>query len=368
MFSTYFYHSTFKNAIKIFGKLFTNLSIRKGETDNFILVPIAYSAKDKIIQKYEQNISLNNKDEITISLPRMGFLMGDPQVDKSKQLNRLHKLYPLGSKEKTPSSFNSIPYIIPFFLSIITKNSDEMFQIVEQIIPFFSPDFTITVEDNPRLNLKTDYVYKLDSINQDMNSYDGVFDERRLIIWTISFTCECSIYYPVIDSKLIKKIVVEGFQDDSLTNDIFSFTTEVIPFNANANDVHVIKDVWTDEMEPPSIQFLSETYDIFVSNFKNVVQKDYIDQGKMDGVWAMIQDLLNVISSDKQIQSLISSREISSFSSFISTMYETSLDMFIPLKDVTELNTVIKVKRDEFPAFCPVKEFSEMIIGLDCIP
>lgn len=366
MFSSHFYHSTFKNAIKIFGKLFSNIRIKKGE--EFITVPISYSGKDKIIQKYEQNVSLNNKDEITITLPRLGFLMGDPQIDKAKQLNRLHRLHPLGSKEKTPSSFNSIPYTIPFYLSIITKTSDEMFQIVEQIIPFFSPEFVVTVDDIPQLNLHTDYVYKLDSVAQESNSWDGVFDERRLIIWNISFLCECSIYYPLVDSKLIKKMIIQGFQDDSLENDIFSFTSEVLPFEANADDVHVIKDVWQDEMEEPSIQFLSESYEIFVTNFKNVVKKDFEDQGKMDEVWAIIQDLLNVINSDKQIQSLVSFRGMNTLSSSVKTLYETSLDLFIPLKDETELNSIIKVKRDEVAASCKVKEYSEISIGLDCIP
>jgi hypothetical protein len=98
MFQSYFYHSTFRNSIKIFGKLFSNIRIKKG--DDLITVPISYSAKDKIVQKYEQNVSLNNKDEITITLPRLGFLMGDPQIDKSKTIESASSTSSFGIKRE----------------------------------------------------------------------------------------------------------------------------------------------------------------------------------------------------------------------------------------------------------------------------
>ena len=135
MYEEYFYHAILENAIRIFGKLFSSINYKKGE--ELLQVPIVYSAKDKIISKIEQYIAGNLQFDINISLPRMGFLMGDPQIDKSKQLNRLHKIYPLKSKLNTKYSYNSVPYIVPFYLSILTKTSKEMFQIVEQILPFF---------------------------------------------------------------------------------------------------------------------------------------------------------------------------------------------------------------------------------------
>lgn len=339
MFTSHFYHSIFKNSIKIFGKLFSNINIKKG--NDLILVPISYSAKDKIVQKYNQYLSQDEKDELTITLPRMGFLMGDPMIDKTRQLNRVHKLFPIKTKDKKFSSFNSIPYTVPFYLSIITKNSDEMFQIVEQIVPFFSPDFSITIKDVPELELETDYVYKLDSISQEQNSYDGTFDERRLIIWTISFNCELNLYFPVIESKLIKKIIIDGFQDDEMSNDIFNFSTEVIPFEANATDVHILKDIWTDEQEDSHISFMSESYEVFVTNFKNVIEKDFVNQEEMDAVWNLIQHLMGVINENKNLNGLISMRKSNFLEYSIFTSYYSEITVYIINKDKQEFSAFI---------------------------
>lgn len=339
MFYKHFYHATFENAIKIFGKMFYNIQIKKG--NDYLTVPISFAKKDKIIQKFNQFQAHDGQDELTISLPRMGFIMGDPIIDKTRQLNRLHKL--VSGPDKLRSSFNSIPYTVPFYLSIMTKNIIEMFQIVEQILPFFSPEFSITINDVPELNLTTDYIYKFDSIVEESNTYDGTFDDRRLIIWTINFTCDLNLYHPVIDSKLIKKIIINGFQDDEFEKELFSFSTEIVPFTSAATDPYVLKDVWKDEGEEPSVTFLSSVYDVFVSNFKNVISKDFTSQEEMDEVWNIIQDLLGVINSNQQILSLISQRNINRIDSNLSTNIENQITTFIPQKYINYINVVMNV-------------------------
>lgn len=342
MHENYFYHAILENSIKIFGKLFTNIRYKKGT--ELIPVPILYSSKDKIISKINQYDASDLQYDITISLPRIGFIMGDPTIDKSKQLNRLHKLYPIKSKDKKVHSYNSIPYIVPFYLSILTKTSHEMFQIVEQIIPFFSPELVITISDVPSLELLTDYVYKLDSITQDSNTWDGTFDERRLIVWTLSFSCELNMYFPVLESKQIKKMLISGFQDNELTQDLFSYTSEIIPFDASPKDVHVIKDVWQDSGHPSSTLVLSESYDIFITNFKNVITSDYKDPVQMDLIWAMIKDLLGVINSDKQISVIISQKQSDTLSAGITTSEEHKTPhCYMPLRDFSEIGINIKL-------------------------
>lgn len=237
MFQEHFYHETFKTAIKIFGKLFSNITIKRAS--EIVPVPISYAPKDKVIQKYYTWLAGSIQDQIAIQLPRIGFIMGDPTVDKAKQLNRLHRLYPPGIN-KTPSSYNAIPIILPFTLSVMTKNSDDMFQIVEQIIPFFYPDFSITVKDNPLLQLETDYIYKLDSITQEQDTWDGNFEDRRLIIWTMNFTCDLNLYHPVQDSKLIKKMILEGYADSDFEQKLFKETLEVSPLSANVTDSYTV--------------------------------------------------------------------------------------------------------------------------------
>lgn len=239
MYQQHFYHETFKTAIKIFGKLFSNITVKR-DANKIIEVPISYSQKDKVLQKYYTWLSGSIVDQTNIILPRMGFVMGDPQVDKTKQLNRLHKIYSHSNINKTPSSYNSIPFTVPFPLSIMTKSLDDMFQIVEQIIPFFYPEFSITIQDNILLNLNTDFVYKIDSITTEQDSWDGTFDDRRLIVWTISFTCDLNIYHPVTESHLIKKMVLDGFSDNDFEKRLFRETLEVVPLTANASDTFEI--------------------------------------------------------------------------------------------------------------------------------
>ena len=233
MFQQHFYHETFKTAIKIFGKMFSNVNIKRD--NELIPVQINYSQKDKILQKYATWLAGSIEDQVNIILPRMGFVMGDPQIDKTKQLNRLHRIFPPG-KDKTPSSFNSIPFQVPFTLSIMTKTMDDMFQIVEQIIPFFYPEFSLTINDVPFLNHQTDYVYKLESVAQESDSWDSTFDERRIIVWSLMFTCDLQVYQPVQDSKLIKKMILDGYVDISLEELLFRETIAVDPLSANATD------------------------------------------------------------------------------------------------------------------------------------
>lgn len=348
MYDQYFYHSILENSIRIFGKLFSSIKYKKGE--ELFSVPIVYSAKDKIISKIDQYIANDLQFDINITLPRMGFLMGDPQIDKTKQLNRLHKIYPLDSKDSRKHSFNSVPYIVPFYLSILTKTSKEMFQIVEQILPFFSPELSITIKDIPELELKTDYIYKIDSITQDQNTWDGNFEDRRLIVWTIAFSCELNLYYPIVDSKIIKKIILEGFEDKEQLSDLFNYSTEVIPFEATPRDVHVLKDIWQEGDKQPPINFLTEYYDVFVSNFNNVLLNNFENQNEMDTIWVMIQDLLGIINSDKQISAIVSNKQISRLSSIIKTTSENSLfSFFIPL-------------RDQNSFFCRVKDNSSSFV------
>jgi len=233
MFQQHFYHETFKTAIKIFGKMFSNITILRNT--EVVPVQINYSQKDKILQKYATWLAGSVEDQANVILPRMGFVMGDPQIDKNKQLNRLHRVFPPGLN-KTPSSFNAIPIQLPFTLSIMTKNMDDMFQIIEQIIPFFCPEFSLTINDIPTLNHQTDYIYWLDSIAQESDSWDSTFDDRRLLVWTLSFICDLQLYQPVQDSKLIKKIIMDGYADISLEELLFRDTLEVDPQTANATD------------------------------------------------------------------------------------------------------------------------------------
>lgn len=343
MIDSYFYHSTLKNAIKLFGKLFSNLKVQKG--DSYLEVPITYSKKDKIIQKYNQYIAGDAPHESTIALPRMGFIMGDPQIDKDRQLNRLNKIAPIQSKSRQYYSFNSIPYTVPFSLSIMAKNFDEILQLVEQIVPFFNPEFVVTIQDVPELELNTDYVFSLESISEELDTFDGAFDDRRLIVQTMSFNCQLNLYYPVMESKQIKKIILNGISDFEVEEDLFEYNLEVVPKEAEPDDVHILKESWQDHDNEPVVTLTSEPYEIFVSNLKGVIFSDYTDQQKFDEIWALIQDQLSIINDSNQLTSQVFFRMSNSIDLQVCSTYSNNeIIGYVPLKPL-EVNAAFAPTR-----------------------
>jgi len=333
MIDTYFYHSTLKNAIKLFGKIFSDLKVKKGV--EYYAVPVTYAKKDKIVQKYNQYLTGDSPHEANITLPRIGFIMGDPQLDKSRQLNRLNKITPVQTKTRQYYSFNSIPYTVPFSLSIMAKNFDEILQLVEQIVPFFSPEFVVTIQDVPELELNTDYVFSLESVSEELDTYDGTFDDRRLIVQTLLFNCQLNLYYPVMEAKQIKKIILNGISDFEVQEELFEYTLEVVPKEAQPEEVHILKESWQDLDNEPVVTFTSEPYEIFVSNLKGVIFSDYTDQQKFDEIWELIQDQLAIINDSNQISSQVFSRITNSIDLKVcSTFTNQEIIGYIPLKSL----------------------------------
>jgi hypothetical protein len=99
--------------------------------------------------------------------------------------------------------YNPVPYDIEFSLYIMVKNQEDGTRIVEQILPFFTPDFTATLNVNPQMGVKYDVPLVLNSIMQQ-DTYEGAFVERRAIIWTLNFTMKAWMFGPVRSGSIIK--------------------------------------------------------------------------------------------------------------------------------------------------------------------
>jgi hypothetical protein len=94
----------------------------------------------------------------------------------------------------------------------MSKNQDEGLQIIEQIIPFFNPDFCVTITDIPEMGIKRDLQIVLDSINYEDN-YEGDYLQRRSIIWTINFTLGLNLYGPVEQQGIIRTAIAQTYTD-----------------------------------------------------------------------------------------------------------------------------------------------------------
>ena len=149
-----------------------------------------------------------------ITLPRLGFEIGALSYDATRKLNRVQKF----KKVKTDSSdankldtqFMPVPYNMDITLYAMAKNSDDALQIVEQILPFFQPDYTLTINDMADMGIKRDVPIILNSVTYEDN-YAGDFQSRRAIIYTLTFTTKFYLYGPVTSSKVIKTVQVDQF-------------------------------------------------------------------------------------------------------------------------------------------------------------
>ena len=134
--------------------------------------------------------------------------------------------------------FNPVPYNFEFTLNLFVKYVDDGLQIIEQILPYFTPFYTVTLNDIPSVDLKRDVQITLTSVNQS-DEYEGAVEEDRIINWTLTFVANSWIYPPISDSKIIKTAITNFYQLDT-TQKLSTVTVEVNPITADRDDVYTI--------------------------------------------------------------------------------------------------------------------------------
>ena len=211
-----FYHETIRKIIVSFGTIFNNIQIVKknssGQITQSMKVPLAYGPKQKFLTRIREDASLNKSTAIT--LPRLAFEISSISYDPARKLNRITKLKKVSSssKSKLESQFMPVPYNMDFQLFVMSKSGDDALQIIEQILPFFQPEYTITINDNTDMNQKRDVPIVLSGIDYEDN-YEGDFISRRAIIYTLSFTTKFYLYGPVTKQSVIKRVQVDQYTD-----------------------------------------------------------------------------------------------------------------------------------------------------------
>ena len=212
-----FYHETMRKVVVAFGTIFNNINIVRTNSSGVVTqsmkVPLAYGPKNKFLTRLREDPNLNKK--VSLTLPRIGFEISGISYDSSRKLNSIQKLKKVNSSTdgKTVSSqFMPVPYNMDFELVVMAKQSDDALQIVEQILPFFQPDYTITLNDNTSMGTTRDVPIILNGVSYE-DSYDGDFTERRVLMYTLTFTSKFYLYGPVTDQKVIKSVQVDQYTD-----------------------------------------------------------------------------------------------------------------------------------------------------------
>jgi hypothetical protein len=198
--------------------MFNNLQIvrkdNSGTVTQAMKVPLAYGPKQKWLTRLDADPSLANS--VAITLPRLGFEIGSLTYDSTRKLNRVQKFKKVKSASsdanKLDTQFMPVPYNMDITLYAMAKNSDDALQMVEQILPFFQPDYTLTLNDMADMGIKRDVPIILNSVSYEDN-YQGDFESRRAIIYTLAFTLKFYLYGPVTSTSVIKTVQVDQFTD-----------------------------------------------------------------------------------------------------------------------------------------------------------
>lgn len=228
MFGARFYHETTRRYVAIFGTLFNDILISRknnsGTTIQQLKVPISYAPMQKILARLEQDPSLTAQ---AITLPRMSFeIMGMAYDGERKLTTGTRNTIPSASANNVYKSvLTPTPYNLEFQLNIMSKYSEDGTKILEQILPYFRPEFTPTVRLIDDLDYYLDVPIILNSVTTE-DTYEGSFEERRALIWTLNFTMKAWYFGPVVNKKVIKFAKVDIYSDIDAANSEITYTVQ----------------------------------------------------------------------------------------------------------------------------------------------
>ena len=240
MFGKYFYNESMRRMTVAFGQLFNKIQIKRkdssGNTVQSISVPLAYAPKEKFLTRLDQQPNLEER-EFAITLPRMSFEISGISYDGARKLTRIQKYKTVKTdKEGKIMNYNytPVPYNISYTLNIFTATAESGLQIVEQILPFFQPDYTVTVIAVPELDIKRDVPIILNDVNYE-DSYSGDFTQRRAVIYTLNFTAKTYLFGPASTQGVVKEVQSDLYSDTDTTNKAREERIVIVPSPTSAD-------------------------------------------------------------------------------------------------------------------------------------
>jgi hypothetical protein len=239
--TNYFYNQTTRKYVALFGTLFNQLTIERSTTDGSVtqkmIVPLSYAPFQKVLARITQDPDLLNSRTQAITLPRMSFEITNMQYDPARKLASTRRI--VKNKAETPSGgrnfvYNAVPYNVDFSLYIMTRYSEDAVKILEQIIPFFTPDFTVTARMIDSID-PLDIPIILNSVTNE-ELYEGDFIERQTVLYTLTFTLKGWYFGPEKERKVIKFIEMHH-ATSTTANSAFEEEVNVYPIILANTDI-----------------------------------------------------------------------------------------------------------------------------------
>jgi hypothetical protein len=210
MFGDHFYHQRIKKAVAVFGSLFNNIYVIRKNTSGSVIsqvkVPLTYAPKRDFIDRLDKMNSEGDDGErqIAVKLPRMSFEITSMTYDATRQLPKMNQCTVPSTifDGKAQKLYSPVPYNVGFQLSIYAKSQDDALQVVEQILPFFTPQYTVTVNPLDNFDVKEDTPITLTGVGFS-DDYEALLEARRTIIYTLDFEMKINLYKSVLTSSSI---------------------------------------------------------------------------------------------------------------------------------------------------------------------
>ena len=211
-----FYHETIRNIVIAFGTMFNDIQLVRKDNSGTITqtmkVPLAYGPREKFLVRLREDADLTK--QVAITLPRIGFEIKNLAYDSARKMSRVQRFKKVkgANTKQLDTQYMPVPYNLEFELYVMAKQSDDALQIVEQILPYFQPDYALTINDMADMGITRDIPIVLGNIGYE-DSYDGEFTTRRALVYTLSFTTKFYLYGPVTSAKVIKTVQVDQYTD-----------------------------------------------------------------------------------------------------------------------------------------------------------
>jgi hypothetical protein len=225
-----FYHGIIRKTIVSFGRLFSDIYIDRKQGDSVtgttiqrLHIPLAYAPKEKWLVRLEQDPDLTNNTYVT--LPRMSFEIIGYAYDPTRKVNRMQQIKCGDGSGSVSTMYTPVPYNIDLSLYILTKTQEDGLQIIEQILPTFTPEYTLTINAVPDMNVKLDIPIILNSVAVS-DEYDGDFQTRRFVTHTLNFQMKANLFGPITGRNVIDTVNANVGQNEDFSNPNRIYTAE----------------------------------------------------------------------------------------------------------------------------------------------
>lgn len=221
-----FYHGVTRKIIVAFGRLFSSIYIDRREDDSVngdiiqrLQIPISYSNKEKWLVRLDNDSSLTQNTYTT--LPRIAFEITGYEYDSVRKLPKMNKIMCADGTNSVTYTYTPVPYNISISLYILTKTTEDALQILEQILPTFSPEYTLSINAIPEMHIILDVPIILNNVSVE-DEYENDFQKRRFVTHTLTFTLKSMFFGAISTSGIISKVIANvgensNFSDPSRT-------------------------------------------------------------------------------------------------------------------------------------------------------